>query len=144
MLKQELKDLKDDGNKIDHPIEGCFVGSTRILMADGSLCSMEELSKKSVQDFSVRAWKNCELVNVGARNCRVTKSVDVLVRVYLETGECFECTPEHLILTRSGEYRNALHLVKGDWLMPGYINVTPVVRRVEAYKTENPVDVYLS
>ena len=53
-----------------------------------------------------------------------TKLVTELVKVTLDNGEWFECTPEHLLMLRDGQFAQAQTLGPGTSLMPLYTKIS--------------------
>ena len=49
-----------------------------------------------------------------------TKVVKELLRITLDNGEYFECTPDHRLMLRDGKYIEAQHIGQGTSLMPLY------------------------
>ena len=98
----------------------CFVGSTLVATADGrnavtikQLCdegyqgpvySMQTQTGQVVTSYCSKVWKSRENAE--------------LVRVLLDDGSSFTCTPDHRIMLRNGQYVQAQHLVEGTSLMP--------------------------
>ncbi len=120
-LLKELRELElhftgQKKRKIDHPLKGCFVGSTRIPLLDGSVPRIEELDGKEVWVYS--STPDGRIVPGRARG-RKTKEVQELVDVVLDSGAVVRCTPEHPWMLRNGEYEEAQFLRPGiDRLMP--------------------------
>ena len=98
----------------------CFVGSTLVATADGrnavtikQLCdegyqgpvySMQTQTGQVVTAYCSKVWKSRENAE--------------LVRVLLDDGSSFTCTPDHRIMLRNGQYVQAQHLIEGTSLMP--------------------------
>lgn len=132
-LYDELRTLEDTPQKIDHPSSGCFVGSTRIPLLDGTIPMISELVGKEVWVYS--STPEGTMVPGKARG-RYTKHVDELVDVILDSGAVVRCTPEHLWMMRDGSYQQAKDLIPGiDRLMPitwtgvngGYIDLNSLI-----------------
>ena len=49
------------------------------------------------------------------------KKSDKIATIALDNGEIFRCTPDHKIMLRSGDYKEAKDLIPGESLMPCYI-----------------------
>lgn len=115
-LLQELRELQRDfiKRKVDHPLKGCFVGSTRIPLLDGTHPMIGELSGREVLVASVR--QDGSMVPGRARGRR-TEPVCELVDVILDSGAVERCTPEHQWMLRDGSYKEAQHLRPADCLM---------------------------
>ena len=98
----------------------CFIGSTLVATADGrnavtikQLCdenyqgpvySMQSQTGQVVTSYCSKVWKSRENAE--------------LVKVLLDDGSSFTCTPDHRIMLRNGQYIQAQHLVEGTSLMP--------------------------
>jgi len=120
-LIEELKTLEYDRlrGKIDHPEAGCFVGSTRIPLLDGSCPMISELAGKEVELYS--CTQNGRIVPGIARG-RLTKYVTDFVDIVLDSGAVERCTPEHFWMLRDGTYKRA------DMLRPGVDRLMPISR----------------
>ncbi|MCI0527178.1 MAG: Hint domain-containing protein, partial [Nitrospira sp.] len=101
---------------VDHPKGGCFVGSTRIPLLDGTIPTIEELDGKEVWVYSTDDEGK---VVPGLARGRRTKWTPSLVDVILDSGAVVRCTPDHLFRLRDGSYKTAASLVPAvDRLMP--------------------------
>ena len=111
LLKWEIKNIKDDGTK-------CLVGSTRIWTKEYGFITIEELANKGASNEFTIATRNSfgHLVQARAFNAHQTKKTNELVRVHLYNDETVECTPDHLIMLKSGMYKQAQDLQKDDEL----------------------------
>ena len=97
----------------------CFVGDTKIPLLDGSSVCISDLSK--IDDAYVYSMNKLgEVVPGKVLSCGITAFVKDTVKVYLDSGESFECTPDHLIMLRNGKYIEASMLSNNDALMPLY------------------------
>lgn len=131
--ENELVHLQRTGNKIDHPMtnpdgtKGCFTGDTMIALVDGRHLSINDL----IVEHSYGKQNYVYTVNettfeieakpiVNVFQTKITKS---LVRITLDSGEQFTCTPEHLIMLRDGQYCKAEDLFEGCSLMPLYTKI---------------------
>lgn len=96
----------------------CFVGETMIPLLDGSIVPIASLEGRQAWTYSLDTAGEI----VPGRISRVweTKRVTRTVRVTLDSGDSFECTPDHRIMLRGGGYCEAQHLSEGDSLMPFY------------------------
>lgn len=121
LTTKELKELLllETGKtlKIDHPIAngGCFTGSTLIRLSDGSTKSLKEITESnlSFNCISFNVNKNHHEIKT-VINPRITKQTKQLIRITLENDKIIECTPEHLFLLKTGEYKQAQHLTEQD------------------------------
>ena len=119
-LKREAEDLLVINNprkpKVDHPYSGCFVGETRIRALDGSCPTIAELQDKTIWVMS--CTPDGRLVPGYAKG-KLTKYVNELIEIVLDSGASFKCTPEHPIMMRDGTYKAAKDIVPElDRLMP--------------------------
>ena len=102
---------------------GCFVGDTRVALADGRALSFEELvaeQEDGRQHFCYTIRQDGQVGVAPAVNARRTKRDAALVRVTLDTGEAITCTPDHRFMLRDGSYKVAAALTAADSLMPLY------------------------
>lgn len=103
--------------KIDHPPRGCFVGSTRIPLADGSVVTIDALAGEEVWVYAMSA---ADVIVPACARGRRTKETVELVDVILDTGAVERCTPEHLWRLNDGSYREARRLSPDVVLAPWY------------------------
>lgn len=145
LLLTELRQLNLlRGSKIDHPVGGCFVGDTKIRLFDGTIVTIEELSKRpNNRDFFVYASTdtNDRVVTYGC-NARETKRVNDLTQVELNTGEYERCTPEHLFKLKDGSYKEARSLKEGDALMSMYPEQNHTVKNISFLFSKKEIPVY--
>jgi len=114
VLIDELFNLEYDETKdrVDHPVNGCFTGDTLLRMPDGSTVSFGDAATFG-KDIPIVTYSNGHDVSVG-EHPRITKYVKDIVEVTLENGRAVRCTPEHLFLLKSGEYKQAQYLTEDD------------------------------
>ena len=94
---------------------GCFTGDTEVqLISDRSL-PIQDLVGQRVITFGCADNGDVKVVTAEAKKTRENAS---LVRVKLDHGESFRCTPDHLVMCRDGSYTRADELVAGQSLMP--------------------------
>ena len=98
----------------------CFVGETLVATADGrnavsikQLCdegftgpvySLQTQSGQVITSYCSKVWKSGENVK--------------LVKITLDDGSSFKCTPDHRIMIRNKQYVQAKDLIVGTSLMP--------------------------
>jgi DNA gyrase/topoisomerase IV subunit A len=102
---------------------GCFAGSTRVRLADGSSKSFEELVEDDTQGkthitYTVGAAGEVQMAPIHAP--RLTKKNAPVVKVTLDNGEEIVCTPDHRFMLRDGSYCEAKDLQPNTSLMPFY------------------------
>jgi len=121
----------------------CFVGSTGIPLLDGSTVPIASLVGKQ---FWVYSLDDCgEVVPGFVSRVWETKKVTSTVVVTLDSGDTFECTPDHRIMLRHGGYCEAQHLLRGAALMPFYRKLEQndhKVVSVQHRRRRTPVPVY--
>lgn len=113
---------EEEGRRINTAVlSGCFTGDTKVSLLDGREVSFEDLEK----EYGVEGYfwvyscdKNSNVVPGLAHNVHKTKVAKKLCVVTLDNGEVIKCTPDHLFLTRSGEYKRADNLQENESLMP--------------------------
>lgn len=122
----------------------CFTGDTEILTCNNERIRFDKLVDilelgESVYTFSCDSKGN--LVPSKILNAKIVKSTKDLLKITLDNGESFTCTPDHEIMLRSGVYVTADNLSEGDSLMPLYIesildknNTRRVARSVGSFK----------
>lgn len=119
-LLGELRALEHDRlrGKIDHPVAGgkdCLSGETKIAMLDGRAVPIRELVGREFWSYACDA--NGDVVPAWARNVHLVGECEML-RVWLETGLFFDCTPDHEVMLWAGTFCEAHALRPGDLLMP--------------------------
>lgn len=102
----------------------CFVGETEVPILDGTSVKIADLVGKQVWVYSLDELG--EFVPGFASRIWKTKEVSETVIVHLDNEQFFECTPEHLIMARDGQYVEAQYLQCGQPLMPFYRKPDPV------------------
>ena len=106
-------------------LSACFTGETEILDVNFNRLSMIDLVERQKQNIPTYTF-SCSpegVISVSkVINAFETKRVNKLLRVTLDNDSYVECTPEHLFMTRSGEWKQAKDLIQGESLMPIYYN----------------------
>lgn len=97
----------------------CFVGDTKIPLIDGSVVSISDIDATK-NNYVYSLDDKGEVVPGRVINSGVTGLVRDTVKVTLDSGESFECTPDHSIMMRNGKYKEASSLLVGESLMPLY------------------------
>ena len=118
---------------------GCCTGDTQILFANGTPVSFAELVDSGIQQALIKAYdeEKQAIVTAPAKDIRIERYVDELFEIELMDGSMVKCTPEHLILTRQGEYMQAKEMRPGQLLSGGH-RVVHVTR----HKLMDSVPVY--
>lgn len=101
----------------------CFRGDTKIKCLDGNSYTFEELANSSIDKFWIYAidLNTKSVVPAQANKPFITNYVSKMLRVTLDNGEVFECTPDHRIMLLDGTYKEAQYLTEDDSIMPLYL-----------------------
>jgi Rad3-related DNA helicase/intein/homing endonuclease len=105
---------------------GCFTGDTTVRLAENISVTMKELSTnpKYKNGFYLFSSTNEGEIKVcWATSCWKTKTTSDLVKITLDDGTSYKCTPDHRWLKRNGEYCRADQLKINDSLMPLYTSM---------------------
>jgi len=100
--------------------EVCIAGHTKIPLLDGTEETIENLSHRESPFWVYSCNEKGRIVHGKASNARKTGESRKVLRVVLDNGEAFECTPEHRVLMRDGNYIEAQNLKVGESVMPLY------------------------
>jgi DNA gyrase subunit B len=102
---------------------GCFVGDTKVALADGRDLTFLEL----IEEYRMGKRHLCYTIksdgSIGVEKIlypRLTKVEAPLVEITLDSGEKIRSTPEHRFMRRDGSYVQAVDLKDGESLMPLY------------------------
>lgn len=100
--------------------EACLAGDTKVATPHG-FRTLKELAESDVDRFLVYSFdqEKFEYTLAWAFNPRKTKTAQT-IKVLLDDGSHFICTPDHRIMLRSGEWVEAEDLDFGNELMPFY------------------------
>ena len=103
---------------------GCFVGDTKVALADSRTLSFLEIIAEQAQGkehfcYTIREDGKIELERIV--NPRMTRRNADVVRVWLDNNEYLDCTPNHPFMLRDGSFKPAASLAAGDSLMPLYM-----------------------
>ncbi len=114
---------------------GCFSADTKIALADGRNLSFKELVEEHAQGKKNYCYTinngNIEIAEI--KYPRITKSNAEVIKIVLDNGEEIICTPNHLFMTREGQYMQAEKLQTTDSLMPLYRKLS----KKEKWMTKN-------
>ena len=107
----------------------CFTGDTEVLTCNNERIKFTDLvtridNGESIYTFSCTSDGVIKPAKIIA--AKQVKTTNKLVRVALDNGESFSCTPDHKILLRNGTYIEAQNLSNGDSLMPIYMREVKV------------------
>lgn len=100
--------------------EACFSGDTKVATPHG-FKTLKELAETQHERFLVYAYDfdKEDYTLAWAFNPRKTKTAET-IKVSLEDGHFFICTPDHRVLLRNGKWIPAGELLYGHELMPFY------------------------
>ena len=100
---------------------GCFVGSTKIPLLNGSDKSLKELYNNKEKNFYVYSVDSEGLYRISiADEVKLTRKNAALVKIILDNDKSIICTLDHQFLTSSLDYIEAKNLVPGQSLFPLY------------------------
>jgi DNA gyrase subunit B len=112
---------------------GCFVGETKVALADGRELSFLELieeQQKGIQNYCYTILKDGSIGIEKILHARRTKQNADLVKVTFDNGEEVLCTPDHKFMVRNGQFIEAKDLQKGQSLMPLYRKSSKIEKRI--------------
>lgn len=98
----------------------CLHRDTVIKLLNGKYATIEELAnKKGKKEFWVYAidTETGNVVPAKARHPRITKYAKELLKITLDNGESFQCTPDHKIMLSNCKYKEAGELELEESLM---------------------------
>ena len=102
----------------------CLTGSTRIMIPDSKSESIEELynrqkdnKESKLRIYGIGTEKPNELITDFAEEVRLTRYVDKIVEVEIDSRYRIQVTEDHPFLLVTGEYRLAKDLKRQDKLM---------------------------
>jgi hypothetical protein len=101
--------------------EACLAGATKIATVAEGLVSIKKLAETKTEPFLVYCWdfeKNDYTIG-WAYDPRYVKT-DKTIKITLDNGRFFTCTPDHRVLKRNGQFIEAGEITEGTELMPFY------------------------
>jgi len=105
-----------------HPHGECVLGETKILLLSGESIAIKELiNEKSFWVYSCK--QDGEIVPGLAHSVRVVKKINSYYRITLDNNKFFECTEDHPIMLRDGNYKETKDLEINESLMPLYLRL---------------------
>ena len=100
-----------------HPHGECVAGDTKILLLNGKKVKVKNLVGKG--SFWVYSCTKDGIIKPGlAHSARMIKKVSKIYRVYIDNETYFDCTEDHPIMLRNGDFIEAKSLKPDDSLMP--------------------------
>lgn len=122
----------------------CFPGDTEILTYNGEKIKFIDLTKRiesGEQIYTFSCTKEGNILKSRIIASEKIKTSPELVTITLENDISFRCTPDHRIMLRTGEYKEAYELTEKDRLM-SYYDCSGKIFKVEKKVLDNPEDVY--
>jgi DNA gyrase subunit B len=100
---------------------GCFVGDTKVFLADGREISFKDLvreDKEGKKNFCYTIKNDGSVGIEEIKNPRVTKRSAKVIKVTLDNGKEIICTPEHKFMLRDGSFEEVKNISNSKSLMP--------------------------
>ena len=113
----------------------CFTKDTKVVLTDNRKLSFEELIKEHKEgkdNYCFSLDEDANVVIAKIENPRKTNTVDNLVKITLDNNEEIICTLDEIFYTRENKEILAKDLVKGQSLMPLYLDLAaniPIEKR---------------
>lgn len=123
----------------------CVVGSTKVKLLDGTIKTVEELYNSGLREVDTYSFDTSSnhIKMSKSNDIQLTKRVNETVVVTFDNGYQLECTPDHPLLTLSGEYvyaQDSLNeLIRA--MDDSYSSNVEVIK-VETKKHEESIPVY--
>ncbi len=108
---------------------GCFSGDTKVALLDGRNISFRELVKEHRQGKQNYCYTIKDDGSIGVEKIvepRITKRQAEVIKVVLDNDEEIVCTPDHLFMTRDGQYVMTKNLNPKQSLMPLYRKLSKI------------------
>lgn len=112
---------------------GCFSGDTKVALTDGRNVSFKDLVKEDSDgkiNYCYTINKDGSVGIAQIKNPRLTKKNADVVKIVLDNDEAIVCTPDHLFMTRSGEYIKAKDITPNISLMPLRKQLSKIGKRI--------------
>ena len=122
----------------------CISPETEIPLLDGRILTVKELIneyQEGKQNYVYSLDEETNNITPGKINwAGFTRMNTPTLKVWLDNGEYIQCTPDHLFLTRDGQWIEAQNLKENDSLMPLYLELSKE-KKINGYtKVYNPND----
>jgi intein/homing endonuclease len=103
----------------------CLTGDTKVPLLNGEIKTLKELTDEyNGEKFWVYSCKEDGKIVPGLAHSPRKTGVKEVIRIYLDNDTYFDCTEDHLIMKRNGDYIKAGELQENDSLMPLYTEVS--------------------
>lgn len=98
----------------------CFTGETQFF-CNGNFVTFEEFHTKFQNSegskFTTLSYFDGMVINTTIKNSYKIEDIYNLVELVLDNNTIIRCTPDHLFLLTTGEYKAAQHLTEDDEIM---------------------------
>lgn len=96
-------------------VHNCFTGDTKVILEDGTVKTMKELSESS-ESINVPSYSmyNSRVEYMHADECRLMREANELCKLTFEDGSYLKCTPDHMFPLSKGMIFRADELREGD------------------------------
>lgn len=146
-LIEELANLERNNmtGKIDHPVEGCFTGDTKVRLADGRFLTILDLLKEQEYKDNWVYTINEQSQKIELKRIKKvfrTKIVDKLIKITFGDYSSVTCTPEHRFMLEDGSYVEAQLLWRTALLKSVSKCDDSSIKQIELIQTPAPVEVY--
>lgn len=117
----------------------CITGDVKIPLLNGTVKTVKELFDNKVKSFWVYSIDRCGNIVPGlCEGVELTRRNTELVKITFDNGESLRCTPDHRIMLRTGEYKQAQDLKADDSLMPLYRQTKVYWKKNDYEQVYNP------
>ncbi|GFO97970.1 DNA gyrase subunit B [groundwater metagenome] len=102
---------------------GCFSGDTLVALADGRALSFKEIITEQAagkEHFCYTIRNDGKIGLERIINARMTKACAIVLKVTMDNGETFTCTPDHPFMMRDGSFKHINEVKPNESLMPLY------------------------
>lgn len=98
----------------------CFSGDTKVMLADGTTPTFEEMAKRADEGELFWGYSLNEFGRIIITHFEAPRFIgrDSLLEIVLDNDEVIRCTPDHEFITRDGRLIQANDLRTNDALMP--------------------------
>ena len=127
-------------NRRDCELFICFTGDTEILDCNNNRIRFDELTERvsnGEEIYTFSCSPEGKVTQSKIVRSQKIKETNRLIRVTLENGESFKCTPDHKIMMESGIYKEARQLFVGDKCMSHNGNKGNSVSLLELLKVDS-------
>ena len=102
------------------PFVQCLSGDTKISLLNGQTKTINELYKENAKDIWLYSISpDGQIVPGKVKEVKLTRQNADVIKIILDNDKELICTPDHKIMLRNGEYKEAKDLIEKDgrkWL----------------------------